>query len=103
MRNLIVAAALMLAVPNAFAQSAEQNAQTGPQNKPIKGMHENNSAAPVKGANSFTQLEAQKQIEAKGYTHVAGLAKDRDGVWRGTAEKNGQSGPVSVDYQGNVN
>ena len=35
--------------------------------------------------------------------HVAGLIKDKDGVWRGTAEKNGTSGPVSVDYQGNVN
>ena len=66
-------------------------------------MHENNSSTPVKGANSFTKMEAQKQIEAKGYTHVAGLAKDKEGVWRGTAEKNGASGPVSVDYQGNVN
>lgn len=99
MRILIAAAALTLAVSSAFAQEA----QTGPQNKPIKGMHENNSAVPVKGKNSFTRSEAQKQIEAKGYTHVAGLTKDKDGVWRGTAEKNGASGPVSVDYQGNVN
>jgi hypothetical protein len=103
MRILIATAMLTLAAASAFAQNADQNAQTGPQNKAVKGVHENNSAAPVKGANSFTRAEAQQQIEAKGYTHVAGLTKDKDGIWRGTAEKNGQNAPVSVDYQGNVN
>ena len=110
MRISITAAALALAAPMiltpvAFAQSAagQDAAQTGPQNKAVKGMHENNSAAPVKGANSFTRAQAQKQIEAKGYTHVAGLTKDADGIWRGTAEKNGATGPVTLDYQGNVN
>jgi len=109
MRN-IIAAALMLSAPIAFtptvfAQNAAvpDAAQTGPQNPAMKGMHENNADAPVKGANSFTRAEAKKQIEAKGYTHVARLAKDKDGVWRGTAQKDGASGPVSVDYQGNVN
>src|SRR5579859_7082354 len=107
MRTMIIAAALaapLAFLPSAFAQdSAQGPAQIGPQNPPVKGVHDNNSSAPVKGANSFTRMEAQKQIEAKGYTHVAGLTKDKDGVWRGTAEKNGASGPVSVDYQGNVN
>jgi hypothetical protein len=110
MRSLILVAALTFAgalAPFAFAQDSAQTdrdaAQTGPQNPAIKGMHENNSSTPVKGANSFTRMEAQKQIEAKGYTHVAGLTKDQQGVWRGTAEKNGQTSPVSVDYQGNVN
>src|SRR3954463_11785485 len=112
MRSLILVAALTLAgalAPFAFAQdSALNTAQADrnavhPQNPAIKGIHENNSSTPVKGANSFTRMEAQKQIEAKGYTHVAGLTKDQQGVWRGTAEKNGQTGPVTVDYQGNVN
>jgi len=108
MRILIMAAALTLAGSSAFAQDAavggaDNSAQAGPQNPAVKGMHDNNSATPVKGANSFTRTEAQKQIEAKGYTHIAGLTKDQDGVWRGTAEKNGANGPVSVDYQGNVN
>ena len=52
MRILLTAAALMLAAPvamPAFAQSATQDAQTGPQNKAVKGMHDNNSAVPVKG------------------------------------------------------
>ena len=109
MRILIMAAALALAGSSAFAQDSAVGgggagtAQTGPQNPAVKDMHQNNSGTPVKGANSFTRGEAQKQIEAKGYTHVAGLNKDKDGIWRGTAEKNGQAGPISVDYQGNVN
>ena len=102
MRILILSAALMLAGTSAFAQDNAAS-QNGPQNPAVKGMHDNNASMPVKGANSFTRGEAMKQIEAKGYTHVAGLIKDKDGVWHGTAEKNGASGPVSVDYQGNVN
>ena len=101
MRIILTAAALTLAAPLAFAQNTTPAA--APQNAPVKGMHENNSASPVKGANSFTRAQAQKQIEAKGYTHVAGLTKDSNGIWRGTADKNGVSTPVSVDYQGNVN
>jgi hypothetical protein len=84
----------------ALAQTASDN---GPQNPAVKGMHDNNSASPVAGANSFTMSEAKSQIEAKGYTHVMHLKKGKDGVWRGTATKDGQSGAVSVDYQGNVN
>jgi hypothetical protein len=85
----------------AFAQDLP--AQQGPANPAVKAMHDNNSSAPVAGANSFTKSEAVKQIEAKGYTHVTRLKKDQSGVWRGTATKNGQAGPISVDYQGNVN
>jgi len=105
MRTIIAAASLMLAavIPAAAQNAAPDTVQTGPQNPAMKGMHENNASAPVKGANSFTRTEAQKQIEAKGYTHVAGLTKDKDGIWRGTAQKDGATGPVSLDYQGNVN
>ena len=66
-------------------------------------MHDNNSSTPVSGANSFTKSEAKSQIEAKGYSHVTGLKKGSDGVWHGKATKDGHSGAVSVDYQGNVN
>ena len=61
------------------------------------------TSMPVAGANSFTMSEAKSQIEANGYTHVAGLKKDKDGVWRGMATKDGASGNVSVAYQGDVN
>lgn len=102
MRYIVpIAAAFGMIASAAMAQTMP--AQTGPQNPAVKSMNENNSSAPVAGANSFTKGEAVKQIEAKGYTHVTRLRKDASGVWRGMALKDGQSGPISVDYQGNVN
>jgi hypothetical protein len=102
MRHMVLAAAAiaLLAAP-AFAQ--DSNTANQPQNPAVKGMHDNNSATPVMGANSFTRSQARSQIEAKGYTKVAGLKKGDDGVWHGTATKDGASHDVSVDYQGNVN
>jgi hypothetical protein len=98
---LLTAATLSLVASGAFAQNTP--AQSGPQNPAVKSVHDNASSAPVAGANSFTKGEAMKQIEAKGYTHVTALKKDKSGVWRGMATKDGQKGPISVDYQGNVN
>jgi len=98
---VLTAAAAGLFASAAFAQ--DMPAQQGPANAAVKGMHDNNSSAPVAGANSFTRDQAKAQLEAKGYTNVAQLQKDQNGVWRGMAMKDGKSGPVSVDYQGNVN
>jgi hypothetical protein len=61
-----------------------------------------NPAAPVPGANSFTEGQAKSRIEARGYTQVSGLAKDGDGVWRGKAVKGGKTVSISVDFEGNV-
>jgi len=85
----------------AFAQGAP--AQNGPANPAVKSMDSNNSTTPVAGKNSFTMAEAKSHIEDKGYTNVRGLKKGDDGVWRGMAKKDGKSGPVTVDFQGNVN
>jgi opacity protein-like surface antigen len=93
-------AAFSLMASAAFAQDA---AQPGPANPAVRSTDQNNSSSPVAGANSFTIGQAKSAIQAKGYTEVAGLKKDENGVWRGMAMKDGQSGPVSVDYQGNVN
>jgi|SRR5271165_237212 len=62
----------------------------------------NNPGAPVAGANSFTRGQAMSRIEKAGYSHVSGLAKDKDGIWRGIASKDGASVHVALDYQGNV-
>jgi len=102
MRTMILAATIALFAAPAFAQE-NSGAATTPQNPAVKGMHENASSTPVPGANSFTRSQAKSQIEAKGYTKVAGLKKGEDGVWRGKAVKDGASQDVSVDYQGNVN
>jgi len=103
-RHVVFAAtAIALLAAPAFAQDIRAAAPAQPVNPAIKGKHDNNSATPVSGANSFTMSQAKSQIEAKGYTKVAGLKKGEDGVWRGTAVKDGTSHDVSVDYQGNVN
>ena len=60
------------------------------------------SAAPVPGSNSFTMREARRRIETGGFTQVTGLQKDRSGVWRGKAVRNGAAVSVFCDYQGNV-
>jgi hypothetical protein len=103
MRHIVLTtAALSLVASVAFAQQ-NTSAQSGPQNAAVKGIHDNNSSTPVSGANSFTMKEAKSQIEAKGYTRVANLKKDKDGVWHANAMKDGARVPVTVDYQGNVN
>jgi hypothetical protein len=101
--RLFVMTTAVVGILASAAYAQNMPAQNGPQNPAVKGIDQNNSSTPVNGANSFTRSEAIKQIEAKGYTHVTKLRKDQSGVWRGTAMKDGQSGPVSVDYQGNVN
>jgi putative membrane protein len=42
------------------------------------------------------------RIEKAGYSNVNGLAKDKDGIWRGVASKDGTTVHVALDYQGNV-
>ena len=60
------------------------------------------AGAPLKGANSFTENQAKDRIIAAGFTNVSALAKDGDGIWRGTATKGDKSMNVAVDYKGNV-
>lgn len=56
----------------------------------------------AQGANSFTEDQARGAIESAGYTNVTGLTQDPQGVWRGTATREGESTQVSVDYRGSV-
>lgn len=97
-KTIFVAAALLCAVSfHAVAQTATDGdtpAVTTPDTK--------NAAAPVEGANSFTEAQAKERIAEAGYTDVSALKQDENGVWRGTATKDGTSVPVGLDYQGNV-
>ncbi|MDW6026623.1 DUF4142 domain-containing protein [Mesorhizobium sp. BAC0120] len=61
-----------------------------------------NPAAPVPGANSFTEDQAKSRIQDAGFSDVSKLTKDDKGIWRGQATKDGKSTTVSLDYQGNV-
>jgi hypothetical protein len=97
---LAISAALFAA---SAATAGPEPAQSAPQNPAIKTTSGNNSDAPVKGANSYTMSEAKSRIAAMGYSHISGVKKDANGVWRATATKDGQRAHVSLDYQGNVN
>ena len=73
------------------SQSSNDGATTG-----------ESAAAPVPGANSFTQDQAQDRIQGAGYSAVSELVKDDEGIWRGKATKDGKEVPIALDYQGNV-
>ena len=100
MRTQILAAALIaLAVPEAVAQKpANPDANT----PAVASPDTKNPNAPVEGANSFTEGQAQARIEKAGFTKVSGLKQDAKGVWRGTAMRGGKQVNVAVDFQGNV-
>lgn len=57
---------------------------------------------PIPGANSFTEGEARRRIEASGFIDVSDLQKDSQSIWRGKAMKDGKSVRVSLDFQGHV-
>jgi hypothetical protein len=94
MKNLVFASLLIAAsAAPAFAEEAKTPAVAGEQTNP---------AAPVAGANSFTEDQARARVTDAGYTDVSALVKDADGIWRGKASKGGAMMDVAVDFQGNV-
>ncbi len=87
----------------ALLASAPALAQTGAKdNAAIKSGHTINDGTARRGANSFTEAEARAHIAKSGFTHVSALKKDKDGVWRGTAQKDGTTMQVGLDFKGNV-
>ena len=93
MKKAIAAAILVFAAGGAFAQTNAPAVVTSTTQSP---------AAPISGANSFTEGQAKSRIEAAGYTDVSGLTKDKNGIWHGKASKAGTMATVSLDYQGNI-
>lgn len=91
MRLLTLLAALAISTTTALAQTPA-----------VKSPSATNSAAPVPGANSFTEGQAKSKIESGGYAQVSGLKKDDNGVWTGSAMKGVQKVNVKLDFQGNV-
>jgi hypothetical protein len=99
-------AAALVTVVTAAAVAGAASAQTGANpnasTPAVASPNTNNSGAPAAGANSFTESQAKSRIEGAGYSNVSGLAKDKNGVWRGKASKQGKVVDVGLDYQGNV-
>jgi len=60
------------------------------------------AGAPFEGANSFTEGQAQDRVLAAGFASVSALKQDDKGIWRGTAESEGKTVDVAVDFKGNV-
>ena len=56
----------------------------------------------ARGANSFTEAQARSRLEQRGFTAVSALVKDTDGVWQGTATRNGIAVKVGLDYKGDI-
>jgi hypothetical protein len=102
MRSLILSAIITLTLGGAALAQNDRPAADSPGNKAINSPDAPQPAAPVKGANSFTEVQAKGRIEKKGFSNVTELKKDNDGIWRGRAEKDGKKVSVSLDFEGNV-
>jgi len=90
-----IGVALLISAPALAQAGAKDNAA-------VKSAHTVNEGAASRGANSFTQTEAREHIAKSGFTHVSQLKKDKDGIWRGTARKDGTTMHVALDFKGNV-
>jgi hypothetical protein len=99
MRSILIgAAALSLLVGG--AATAQQPADAH-KNAAVKSP--DTTGAPTAGANSFTKGQAEDRLKKAGYTDIAGLAKDKDGLWHAQAKKDGKQMNVSLDFKGDVN
>ena len=102
-KNLVVAIVIgVISAGGAFAQSSSTTPPTNPPVVSATTPDSKNPAAPVAGANSFTETQARSRLEEHGYSNVSGLTKDDQSIWRGKATKDGTLVSVAVDYQGNI-
>ena len=95
--RIILAAAAATMATGASAQTS-----AGSHNPAVKNATVHTTAMPAKGRNSFTEAQARGRIAKGGYTGVSQLTKDGNGVWQGTAMKDGAKVGVWLDYKGNV-
>ena len=93
-----------------MAQNTAPSTTTGNQTAPYAGTSANpnanaagaGNAALERGANSFTEGQARRRIEDRGYTNVGQLHKDHNSIWQAEATKDGRQVRVGVDFRGNV-
>ena len=97
MRTIALATAACLFTGIAVAQQTTNapNSTVAPPNATTDQSHNpavattsnaNDNTAPANGSNSFTEGQAKDRIAQRGYTNVADLKKDDNGVWRGSAQ-----------------
>lgn len=85
-----------------IATTMDAKSSTTSSTTPAVTTTDTSNAAPVPGANSFTEDQAKSRIQKAGYSEVSALTKDDQGIWRGQASKDGKTSAVALDYQGNV-
>jgi putative membrane protein len=85
-----------------FACLCSAAAQTSPTAPPASTMSKATETPPLPGANSFTEGQAKDRMEEAGFTQVSNLKKDDNGIWRGSAMKDGKQVSVALDFRGNV-
>jgi hypothetical protein len=101
--TLVFAAAGGVAAATAFAALAQPVADpSAPANPAVHSSSDMTSQALAPGHNSFTRSQAASRIASAGYTNVANLVLDGQGLWQATAMRDGQSVHVALDYKGNV-
>lgn len=109
-QTVLVAALLLGSAGFAMAQNTAPSTTTGNQTAPYPGTSANpnanatraGNAALEPGANSFTEGQARRRIEDRGYTNVDQLHKDQNSIWQAEAMKDGRRVRVGVDFRGNV-
>ncbi len=104
MRRKLIGAfgAATLLVFMASAQTMPQADKDAPSNPAVKHADVEKTRDPASGANSFTEAQARERIMKGGYSHVSALKKDSEGLWQGTAMKDGKTVRVALDYKGDV-
>jgi hypothetical protein len=101
---------IVLSLSVAMATAGLAVAQGGPQSNPgsaspnvaLKSPDQIGPGPLAQGQNSFTRDEARSRIEQAGYTRVAGLIQDAQGLWHARAMRDGRPVNVALDYKGDV-
>jgi hypothetical protein len=57
-------------------------------------------SGPAAKGSLFNEKQARTHLLHLGYTDVSGLTKDENGVWHGSATKDGNARTVAVDIKG---
>ncbi len=106
LRNVCAAFLVLAGMTGAFAQTTTPPADATTASKPTATapgtVTDRKVTPPLAGANSFTETQAADRIRGAGFGDVKNLKKDDQGIWRGDAQKNGQTVQVSLDFRGNI-
>ncbi len=55
------------------------------------------------GTSVFSESEARRHVEQRGFTRLRRMEKGADGLWTGTATKGGTLGIFAIEKMGKVN